>query len=124
MERFRHQGRETDGHLQEYDLHAHTESQKESERKLEIARSLFLKARNDILEVCRLIGEAEAKVHDSDIEHIHFHEVGTMDAIADVTAASYLIDKLGVDKIIASPRSSFWGCRVQRLPLRHSSPAL
>ena len=61
------------------------------------------KVKKDILDVYRLIGEAEAKVHDSDIEHIHFHEVGTMDAIADVTAVSYLIDKLGVDKIIASP---------------------
>ena len=61
------------------------------------------KVKKDILDVYRLIGEAEAKVHDTDIDHIHFHEVGTMDAIADVTAVSYLIDKLGVDQIIASP---------------------
>ncbi|MBQ1899715.1 MAG: DUF111 family protein [Erysipelotrichaceae bacterium] len=61
------------------------------------------KVKKDILDVYRLIGEAEAKVHDTDIDQIHFHEVGTMDAIADVTAVSYLIDKLGVDQIIASP---------------------
>ncbi len=61
------------------------------------------KVKKDILAVYRLIAEAEAKVHNSDIDNIHFHEVGTMDAIADVSAVCHLIDKLGVDKICASP---------------------
>ena len=34
---------------------------------------------------------------------VHFHEVGTMDAVADVLACSYLMEKLGADRIIASP---------------------
>ncbi len=61
------------------------------------------KVRKDILAIYRLIAEAEAKVHDTDIDNIHFHEVGTMDAIADITAVCFLIDRLKVDKIVASP---------------------
>lgn len=53
--------------------------------------------------VYRLIGEAESKVHQSTLDQIHFHEVGTMDALADVVGCCYLIHLLGVDHIIASP---------------------
>ena len=61
------------------------------------------KVKKDILDVYQLIAAAESKVHNTDIENIHFHEVGTMDAVADVTAVAYLIDKLGVKEIYASP---------------------
>lgn len=50
-----------------------------------------------------LIAEAESVAHGKPIDEIHFHEVGTMDAVADITACCYLIDKLKVDKIVASP---------------------
>jgi uncharacterized protein (TIGR00299 family) protein len=61
------------------------------------------KVKKDILDVYQLIAAAESKVHNTDIENIHFHEVGTMDAAADVAAVCYLIDKLGVREIYASP---------------------
>ena len=61
------------------------------------------KVRKDILAVYQTIAEAESKVHNTTVDQIHFHEVGTMDAIADVTAVCYLIDRLGVDEIYASP---------------------
>ena len=57
----------------------------------------------DILSVYEEIAEAESHVHGVPVEHIHFHEVGTMDAIADVTAVCLLLHRLNPDKIIVSP---------------------
>lgn len=61
------------------------------------------KVHNDVLSVYRIIAEAESKVHNCNIDNIHFHEVGTMDAIADITGVCMLINELGADEIIASP---------------------
>ncbi|MBR4554490.1 MAG: nickel pincer cofactor biosynthesis protein LarC [Ruminococcus sp.] len=61
------------------------------------------KVKSDVLAVYRLIAEAESCAHGRPVEEIHFHEVGTMDAVADVTAVCMLIEALAPDKIIASP---------------------
>ena len=49
------------------------------------------------------LAEAEAKVHQTSIEQIHFHEVGAMDAIIDVVGAVVGIAALGIQKIVCSP---------------------
>ena len=59
--------------------------------------------KKDMEAVYRLIGEAESKVHQSDLLHIHFHEVGTLDALADVAGCCILMDMLNVDRVIVSP---------------------
>ncbi len=56
-----------------------------------------------VLDIYRIIAQAESQVHGEPVEHIHFHEVGAMDAVADITAVCYLMDKLGVDQVWASP---------------------
>lgn len=61
------------------------------------------KVREDILAVYGLIAEAESHVHGRPVTDIHFHEVGTMDAIADVTAACMLMDELSPDEVVVSP---------------------
>ncbi len=61
------------------------------------------KVKADAKAVYRLIAEAESAVHGQTVEEIHFHEVGSLDAVADVTAVCYLIDKIGAEKILASP---------------------
>lgn len=59
--------------------------------------------RHNAIEVYKLIAEAESYAHGVPVTDIHFHEVGTIDAIVDVTAVSLLIEKLNVKKVIASP---------------------
>ncbi len=57
----------------------------------------------DALAVYQLIADAESKVHGRPVDQIHFHEVGTLDAIADVTAFCLLVERLAPDQILASP---------------------
>ena len=59
--------------------------------------------------VYRAIAEAESKVHGTEVELIHFHELGAMDAVADITAACYLVDALNVDHITVSPVCTGYG---------------
>ena len=54
------------------------------------------------LGVYRLLAAAESQVHRTQAEHIHFHELGTLDAVADILAFCYLTDKLGAEQIFAS----------------------
>ena len=61
------------------------------------------KVKNSVLSVYNVIAEAESRVHGVPVTDIHFHEVGTMDAVADVTAVCLLMNELSPDKIIASP---------------------
>ncbi len=61
------------------------------------------KVQEDVLAVYRLIAEAEGHVHGRPVEQIHFHEVGTMDAVADVTAVCLLMERLKPEQVIASP---------------------
>ena len=61
------------------------------------------KVKKDILAVYTLIAEAESHVHGRPVSEIHFHEVGTIDAVADVAAVCMLMEELSPDKVIASP---------------------
>ena len=65
--------------------------------------NLSSKVREDILAVYGLIAEAESHVHGRPVTDIHFHEVGTMDAIADVTAVCMLMDEISPDEVVVSP---------------------
>lgn len=61
------------------------------------------KIEKDVLDVYKLIAEAESYVHGMPVSDIHFHEVGTMDAIADIVGVCMLIDEISADEIIVSP---------------------
>ena len=58
---------------------------------------------DNVMAVYRLIADAESKAHGKPVSEIHFHEVGTMDAIADITAVCLLMHRLAPDEIIVSP---------------------
>lgn len=61
------------------------------------------KVKKDIMAVYGLIAEAESHAHGVPVTEIHFHEVGTMDAVADITAVCLLMDRLAVDEVVVSP---------------------
>ena len=58
--------------------------------------------RADALAVYDLLAAAEAKAHGAPMEHIHFHEVGSLDAVADIVSCCYLMHHLAPARIVAS----------------------
>ena len=61
------------------------------------------KVKEDALAVYQIIARAESQVHGVEMDQIHFHEVGTLDAIADVVGNCILMETIGAEKIIVSP---------------------
>ncbi|HEY6306037.1 MAG TPA: nickel pincer cofactor biosynthesis protein LarC [Candidatus Angelobacter sp.] len=60
-------------------------------------------AKQCAIKIFEALGAAEARVHNTDIEKIHFHEVGAVDAIVDIVCASVGSEALGVDEWVCSP---------------------
>ncbi len=63
----------------------------------------------DALAVVELLGEAEASVHGTGLDDVHFHEVGADDAIADIVGATLLLADLEPDRIVTTPLSAGGG---------------
>ena len=61
------------------------------------------KVKADAKAVYALIADAESRVHGRPVSEIHFHEVGTMDAAADVIGVCLLMEQLAPEQVIASP---------------------
>lgn len=59
--------------------------------------------KKDMENVYGLIAEAEAHAHGKPVDQIHFHEVGTADAVADIAGVCLLMNELKPDQVIASP---------------------
>ena len=100
-----HDHHDHDHHDHEHDHHEHHHVHRSMADIEGIFASLAVseKVRQDALDVYRLIAEAEGHAHGKPVSEIHFHEVGTMDAIADVTAVCQLMELLHVDQVLASP---------------------
>jgi len=72
------------------------------------------------IEIFKTLAKAEAKIHDTTPEKIHFHEVGALDAIVDVVGAVVGLDLLGATRIDASPvhvGSGFVECQHGKIPV-------
>ena len=61
------------------------------------------RVKKDVLAVYSLIAQAESHVHGVPVTDIHFHEVGTMDAVADITMVCMLMEIINPDQVIVSP---------------------
>ncbi len=63
----------------------------------------------DALAIFKLLGEAEAAVHGTELKETHFHEVGADDAIADVVGVALLVAEFNPDRIVTTPLSTGGG---------------
>ncbi|XRP96900.1 nickel pincer cofactor biosynthesis protein LarC [Methanocaldococcus sp. 16A] len=61
-------------------------------KKAEIPENIKISA----LEILKILAEAESKVHNVDIEEVHFHEIGNYDTITDIVGAAYIINELNL----------------------------
>ncbi len=86
----------------EHDEHVHGRGLKEI-REIITAAAISEKAKKTAIAIFENLGAAEAKVHNTSIESIHFHEVGAVDALVDIVCAAVGAEALGVDEWICSP---------------------
>ena len=81
----------------------------------------------DAKAVYALIADAESRVHGRPVNEIHFHEVGTMDAVADVVSVCMLMEMIAPEQVLASPvhvGSGFVRCMHGVLPVPAPATAL
>lgn len=67
------------------------------------AATLAPHLRDTALAIFRCLAEAEAAVHGTSVEEVHFHEVGAIDAIVDIVGAAIAVDAMGITQLYASP---------------------
>ena len=73
------------------------------------ALALPPRVRENARAVYDLLAEAESKAHGAPVDQIHFHEVGTLDALADVVCTCALVDELAPDLVAATPPNAGGG---------------
>ena len=84
--------------------HEHSHGRGLSEiRKIISAASISASAKKTAIAIFEALGRAEAKIHNTSIESVHFHEVGAVDAMVDIVCAAVGAEALGVDEIVCSP---------------------
>ena len=85
--------------------HSHSHSHRKLNDVYEIIDSLSVSERvkEDVKSIYGIIAKAEAKVHNAEVGEVHFHELGMLDAVADITVCAFLIEKLNPERIICSP---------------------
>lgn len=114
-------------HHHEHDAHHHAHHGMAEIRSLIAELAVSETVKEKALAVYQSIAEAESKVHGAEVDQIHFHEVGSMDAVADVTAGCLLMELLAPEQVIVSPIHVGSGtvlCAHGRLPVPAPATAL
>ena len=92
------------GEHQRSHSHSHEPARGLSEIRNTIGRAAISDgAKATAIAIFEALGRAEAKIHDTSVEKIHFHEVGAIDALVDIVCAAVGAEALGVDEIVCSP---------------------
>jgi uncharacterized protein (TIGR00299 family) protein len=90
-------------------VHSHSHAAHEHGRGLKQIKQIITQATlteyttKTAIAIFEALGAAESKIHNTDLESIHFHEVGAVDAMVDVTCAAAGFEALGVDQLVCSP---------------------
>jgi uncharacterized protein (TIGR00299 family) protein len=93
-------------------------------REMIAAAPLDEPVRERALDMLRLLGEAEAKVHGVGMEKVHFHELAGWDSLADLAAAAWLIERVAPDSWSVGPLPLGHGrVRTEHGPLPVPAPA-
>jgi pyridinium-3,5-bisthiocarboxylic acid mononucleotide nickel chelatase len=114
-----HQHSHEQSHAHGHDAHSHQSPGKSSRagvpaphshgrgltdiRQIISAASISERAKKTAIAIFESLGRAEAKIHNTSAESVHFHEVGAVDAMVDIVCAAVGAEALGVDEIICSP---------------------
>ena len=107
-EHHEHEHEHHDGHDHHDHEHSHAEGHHHHSSLKDIEEVISRldvsdRVKSDACAVYRLIAEAESKVHGHPVSGIHFHEVGTMDAVTDVVSVCLLMEMISPDEVLASP---------------------
>ena len=109
-EEHKHQHSHNHEHPHEHSAHSHEHTHSEPHgRSLKEIREIISRAqiaesaKQTALAIFEALGTAEAKIHNVDINKIHFHEVGAIDAMVDIVCAAVASEALGVDEFVCSP---------------------
>ncbi|MGB7599147.1 MAG: nickel pincer cofactor biosynthesis protein LarC [Candidatus Sulfotelmatobacter sp.] len=109
-----HAHSQADEHSHDDPSHAHPHAHEHSHdhehsrglsdiRQIISAASISSSAKKTAIHIFEALGRAEARIHNTSIESVHFHEVGAVDAMVDIVCAAVGAEALGVDEFICSP---------------------
>ena len=113
-------------HVHEHE-HEHYHSGLSDINSLIASLDLTEKVKRDAMNVYALLADAEGTVHGETVDLVHFHEVGALDAVADVVGVCLLMDMIGAEKVFASPvhvGSGYVRCAHGLLPVPAPATAL
>lgn len=97
-------------HTHEAGAHHHHEHRNFNDIKTIIENSdLSTNIKDRAVNVFRMLGLAEAKVHGKSLEEVHFHEVGAVDTIIDIVGSCLALENLGIEKIYVSEIKTGYG---------------
>ncbi|MFV0414308.1 MAG: nickel pincer cofactor biosynthesis protein LarC [Oscillospiraceae bacterium] len=115
------------GHSHTGHPHSHPHRGMAEIRQLIGGLAVSPKVKQNIEAVYALIAEAEAKMHGRPVSEVHFHEVGALDAVADIAGVCLLLEQLAPEEIVVSPvhvGSGFVRCAHGLLPVPAPATAL
>ncbi len=92
-----------DGHEHSHDHNEHHHRGMKGIEQIVKAMPVSDKVKTDVMNVYKIIAAAESAVHGRPVTEIHFHEVGMLDAIADIAGVCILMEKIAVERVVASP---------------------
>ena len=106
-------------HSHAHEHHHHGRSMREI-RGIILASGLSEKTKATALQIFGKIAEAEAYLHHSTPDDIHFHEIGGVDSIVDIVGVAWCLEFLGIERVYASPvpaSSGFVDCAHGQMPI-------